>query len=249
MKMGKGLIDSILDSIFDAEWIGKKGEKLTQRELNLLKLFGRDGKVLRNVYIPKSDGGTSEIDVLFITQKGIFVIESKNYSGWVFGDEQAMYWTVTLQNGQKNRLYNPIWQNRTHIKRLSEYLGNEIRMFSLIVFSERCELKKITLASSDVTVVKRDDLYAAVRKIWEASEDCMTQQQIEEIYTQLQKLTNADETVKQAHIDDIRSKFEPKADSKLCPQCGGTLVLRNGKYGSFYGCNNYPKCRYTSQAK
>ena len=246
--MGKGLIDSILDSIFDAEWIGKKGEKLTQRELNLLKLFGRDGKVLRNVYIPKSDGGTSEIDVLFITQKGIFVIESKNYSGWVFGDEQAMYWTVTLQNGQKNRLYNPIRQNRTHIKRLSEYLGNEIRMFSLIVFSERCELKKITLASSDVTVVKRDDLYAAVRKIWEASEDCLTQQQTEEIYTHLQKLTNADESVKQAHIDDIRSKYEPKADGKICPQCGGTLVLRNGKYGSFYGCKNYPKCRYTSQA-
>lgn len=43
----------------------------------MLNLLGRKGKVLRNVYIPKDNNETSEIDVLFITQKGIFVIESK----------------------------------------------------------------------------------------------------------------------------------------------------------------------------
>lgn len=79
--MSKGLFDYILDSIFDSDWVGRRGEKLTEKELNLVKLFGRNGKVLRNIYVPKQNGETSEIDVVFITQKGIFVIESKNCSG------------------------------------------------------------------------------------------------------------------------------------------------------------------------
>ena len=69
--MAKGLIDILLDKIFDADWVGRHGEKLTERELNLVKLFGRKGKVLRNIYVPKDNGETSEIDVVFITQKGI----------------------------------------------------------------------------------------------------------------------------------------------------------------------------------
>lgn len=44
--MAKGLIDILLDQIFDAEWIGRRGEKLTERELKLVKLFGRNGEVL-----------------------------------------------------------------------------------------------------------------------------------------------------------------------------------------------------------
>lgn len=78
------MLDILFDQIFGADWIGRRGEKLTERELKLVKFFGRDGKVLRNVYVPKDNGETSEIDVLFITQKGIFVFESKNYSGWMF---------------------------------------------------------------------------------------------------------------------------------------------------------------------
>ena len=58
--MAKGLIDILLDKIFDADWVGRHGEKLTERELNLVKLFGRKGKVLRNIYVPKDNGETSE---------------------------------------------------------------------------------------------------------------------------------------------------------------------------------------------
>lgn len=109
-------MDISLDQIFDDEWKGRRGEKLTERELNLVKFFGCDGKVLRNAYVPKSNGETSEIDVLFITQKGIFVIESKNYSGWIFGNESDRYWTVSLPGGNKSHFHNPIRQNRSHIK-------------------------------------------------------------------------------------------------------------------------------------
>ena len=84
--MGKSLLDCILDKVVDKTIDamgdkdavnGKVGEAYTARELKLLNLLGRKGKVLRNVYIPKDNNETSEIDVLFITQKGIFVIESK----------------------------------------------------------------------------------------------------------------------------------------------------------------------------
>ena len=96
-----------------------------------------------------------EIDVMFICQKGIFVFESKNYSGWIFGNEKDQYWTASLAGGQKNRFYNPIKQNRTHLKWLSNYLNAfdlEVPLFSVIVFSKRCELKKITTFSSDINV-------------------------------------------------------------------------------------------------
>lgn len=140
--MAKGFIDLLLDDIFDAEWKGRYGEKMTEWELNLVRLFGRKGYVLRNIYVPKNNGETSEIDVVFITQKGIFVIESKNYSGWIFGDEKSAYWTAMLPDKSKNRFYNPIKQNSTHIKWLGQYLQNSVPLFSVIVFSGAVRTKK-----------------------------------------------------------------------------------------------------------
>lgn len=203
--MAKGLMDMIIDSIFDDEWIGKRGEKLTERELKLVKLFGRKGRTLRNVYIPKDNGETSEIDVVYITQKGIFVFESKNYSGWIFGDEKGQYWTAMLPNRQKNRFYNPIKQNKTHIKWLQKYVGESVPLFSIIVFSERCELKKVEVESTDIKVIKRDRTYAAVRDIWDRHEDAVDD--VDVIYEKLKPLTNVDAAVKAAHIADIEKKY------------------------------------------
>lgn len=95
--MGKGIIDRILDEILDEKWTGRYGEKLTARELKLAGIFGKKGKILRNIYLPKENGETAEIDVIYITKKGIFIFESKNYSGWIFGDEKSRYWTLLCQ--------------------------------------------------------------------------------------------------------------------------------------------------------
>ena len=249
----------VLDSLFDNEWVGKHGEKLTERELKLVEFLGRKGKTLRNVYIPKEDGETTEIDVMYITQKGIFVFESKNYSGWIFGDEKSQYWTAMLPNKQKNRFYNPVKQNRSHIKWLSKYVGENIPLFSIIVFSERCELKKIEIESKDIKVIKRDRVYATVRDIWEVSKDLVSDKILEELYEKLKRLTNADEAVKAAHIENIEKRYK-KSDSpilknntkqkiKICPRCGRELILRTAKKGDnaeqqFYGCSAFPKCRY-----
>lgn len=267
--MAKGWMDRIIDSILDDAWVGKHGEKLTERELKWVQLLGRKGKVLRNVYLPKENGETSEVDIVFITQKGIFVFESKNYSGWIFGDEKNKNWTASLPNGQKNQFYNPIMQNKTHLKWMKSFVGEDIPLFSIIVFSERCELKKVTVYSEDVKVIKRDATYAAVRAIWDKNPDFLSDEKVKELYDKLKELTNVDAAVKAAHIENIEKKYKSpvpeetlsteKTESKqatgsneslICPKCGSPLILRTAKKGTnsgnqFYGCSGFPKCRYT----
>ena len=270
--MAKDLIDIFLDlilqpilnAIFTDDFKEKYGEKLTENELKKVNFFGRKGKILRNVYIPKDNGETSEIDVLFICQKGIFVFESKNYSGWIFGNEKDQYWTASLAGGQKNRFYNPVKQNKIHLKWMSIYLNSadlDVPLFSIIVFSERCELKKITLFSDEITVIKRDKTYKTVKKIWESAADKLSEDLVEMIYEKLSLLTNVDTAVKEAHIQDIEKKYkknypEIKVDKKvelvdelICPRCGSKLILRTARKGpnegnQFYGCSAFPKCRY-----
>lgn len=288
--MGKSLLGVALGTTTEAEWVGSRGEKLTARKLKFLWFSGIRGKVLRNVYIPTEDGGTTEIDVVFITRKGIFVIESKNYSGWIFGNEKDQYWTAMLPNKQKNKFYNPIKQNNTHIKWLEKYLVDSIPLFSLIVFSKRCELKQITVANKDIHVIKRDKLQKAVKQIWRKTEDAIDEQKVESVYEILSKLTNVDIDIKNKHIENINDKFNKNnaksikstvdnkenielikeidngAENKMeslecdesdkvidenliCPTCGGELKLRIARKGanagnSFYGCSNYPKCKY-----
>ena len=222
--MGKSLLDSILDRVVDKTMDalggksavnGKMGEVYTARELKLVKLFGRKGKILRNVYIPKDNGETSEIDVLFITQKGIFVIESKNYSGWIFGSENQYKWTMMLPNKEKHYFYNPIKQNQTHIKCLKNYIGTDIPLFSLIVFSERCELKKVTVENPDIKVIKRDYTYATVRDIWNEKEDKLSNEEIDELYHKLKNLTKVNKDEKEAHIQNIKKKYDKAETDKI----------------------------------
>ena len=198
------LVDAIFDRLFDAEGTGRFGEGLTAGQLKRLSCRLGEGKVLRNVYVPKEGGGTSEIDVLFITSRGVFVIESKNYSGWIFGREEDRYWTQCLQSGQKNRFYNPVLQNRGHLKWLRRTLGEDVPLYSLVVFSERCELKKVTLTSEDVVVVKREDLGGAVRRIWDAAEGAGPVD-VGEAFRRLEPFAHADAQTKAEHVEEAQA--------------------------------------------
>ncbi len=39
-------------------------------------------------------------------------------------------------------------------------------------------------------------------------------------------------------------KKEPVSTGEICPDCGGNLIVRRGKFGEFVACSNYPKCKY-----
>lgn len=49
----------------------------------------------------------TEVDLIYINTSGIYVIESKNYSGWIFGDFKQKYWTQTFKT-EKHKFYNPV---------------------------------------------------------------------------------------------------------------------------------------------
>ncbi len=184
---------------------GKLGEYLTYRCLRNEE--GNDAKFLFNLYLPKGNGETTEIDVLMIHPKGLFVFESKNYSGWIFGNEQQKTWCQTLPKGrgksQKGTFYNPIMQNRTHVKYLREFVDWDLPIHSIVVFSERCELKKITLYSNDIHVIKRNYVRSTVERICENALPIMAEKQIDQLYEVLLPYAQTSAKMKQKHIDDI----------------------------------------------
>lgn len=298
--------------------VGRYGEYLTYKYLRNYEQQG--AKFLFNVYVPKSNGETSEIDVMMIHPKGIFVFESKNYSGWIFGSETQKMWTQTLPAGKgrshKESFYNPIMQNKTHIKNLLAFLGETVPTNSVIVFSERCTLKKIQIDSEEIYVIKRNHLSKTVSKICGyVPTDLLNEVTINDIYNRLYPYTQVNNTIKEQHIENIRKSTSENANKKnpsekqsstedvspatvvaetdeeqntnssiqlkenpivtntdaavdekltignlvssettetsapVCPKCGGHMILRTATKGDnkgqqFYGCSNYPKCRY-----
>lgn len=192
---------SFFDTLTDP---GRKGEYLTYRYLE-----GLDGqhKLLTNVYLPKGDGTTTEIDLIMITETGIYVFESKNYSGWIFGDEDSRNWTQSLKGGKKYRFYNPIWQNKKHISHLKNHLGLGSEVFrSYIIFSERCELKKMFVRSPEVKVMNRNVLTREIEHDLNSLANRLTLWEINQIYNDLSRFALADAQTKQAHIDAMSWK-------------------------------------------
>ncbi len=234
---------------------GEMGETRISYDLSLLNFFGRSGLCLKNLYIPMKNGKTTEIDLIYITSKGLFVIESKNFAGYIFGNENQKYWTSTLYAGrgfwgigkvEKHKFYNPIWQNRTHVNSLQNYLGN-VNMFSFVVFGNDCEIKSMTYDPRYVCVCYESTLRRNIEEIWKQMPDVLNPIEISNIYNRLIPFTYADATVKRMHINQIHNPSEPA--TPVCPQCGGNLVLRTARKGAyagnkFYGCNNYPECKY-----
>ncbi len=222
---------------------GFKGEYLTYKALSE---YEKDGaKFLYNCYIPKGDEETTEIDVLMLHRTGIYVLESKNYSGWIFGNEKDLSWTQSLPNKEKNHFYNPVKQNKTHIMWLNELLGKDVST-SVIVFSERCTLKSITLDSKNIYVVKRNELKSLMNKLVSENNDVLSSNDLEAIYTKLKPYTELTDKEKKEHIERIKN------NRLVCPKCGAKLVLRKTTKGNnagknFYGCSNFPKCRYVKE--
>lgn len=198
---------SYLDMIFDK---GKNGEYRIYRSLRKYEEIGF--RFLFNLYLPKQDGQMTELDIVMIGSKGVFVFESKNYKGWIFGNDGQKYWTQVLYNGsgrsRKEHFYNPVWQNRNHCKVLKDLLPEKTPIHSIVLFSPRCELKSLTVRSKDVIVDKSDRVNDIVKAILERSPE----QQIDTalIYEKLYPCSQATDEMKAAHISNIRQEMLKK---------------------------------------
>lgn len=173
-----------------------------------LEKLAKPHHILTNLYIPRKDGTTTEIDLIYLSRHVIFVIESKNYSGWIFGNEKQKYWTQTFENKQKFRFFNPIWQNAAHISALKEVLPGELsqHLHSLIVFSNQAVLKKVTVTSENIRVIKRERLKGTLQQINNTISDSLSPMQLAEISRLLSAFTHPDEQIKQQHITTIQAK-------------------------------------------
>ncbi|MGP4972992.1 NERD domain-containing protein [Psychrobacter alimentarius] len=117
---------------------------------------------LNGITLPRANGGSTQIDHIIVSVYGIFVIETKNYKGWIYGSEKQKQWTQSFPNGSKFKFQNPLRQNYLHIKTLADLLGLELSYFhSMIAFIGECELKtrdelpEHVLTSGMVSYVKK----------------------------------------------------------------------------------------------
>jgi hypothetical protein len=183
---------------------GNYGEFLVFKTLEKLKIHK---KMLCNLYLPIKNGNTTEIDMLLICNFGIFVVESKNYGGWIFGNDNNSTWTQTLPNGQKNKFYNPILQNKTHINALKRLLGIDIEfLFSYIVFSDRSELKNVKIINPNVIISKTNKLYKKINSHINGLDKIFADKQVDDLYLKLLDYSNVSDEIKLSHIQNIRAK-------------------------------------------
>jgi hypothetical protein len=157
-------------------------------------------KMLYNLYIPYKSGYT-EIDVVMIHPAGIFVIESKNYSGVVYGNANDKMWMQKI-NGQIQEFYNPVAQNALHVGALRKLLGNNVNMHPFVVFSNRCKLK-IRTQNNCLPVIHQKQLRKDIKRIINYGYTSMTSTQINKTYRLLKQYVHVNEKIKKQHQEAV----------------------------------------------
>lgn len=208
----------------------------------LSALPAHEYRVLHNVML-RTKRGTSQIDHIVVSVYGIFVIETKNYKGWITGSEYGDQWTENIY-GKKYRFYNPLKQNYGHVKVLQQLLElPETSFIPIVVFSRRAELK----VKTSKPVVYTSGLK---KEIESHHEKKLTPAMLSALASKIESGNVDSKENRKSHVAGVRSQIKAeKADVArgVCPRCGGPLTERKGKYGLFLGCGNYPKCRYTAK--
>lgn len=227
---------AILIDIFYPKFRGFMGEFWVKQELK--KLPKDKYKILNDIMI-RTNEMTHQIDHLIISQFGIFVIEMKNYYGLILGDKHKDKWIQYLGK-KKSYFLNPIHQNYGHVKALEELLNLDDKYFIPIVcFSNQAKLK----IESTGDVVQLDYLISSIKK----HNSIILEDSLEEIVNRIVELNITNKTERRNHVKNIKAKIgedKEKVDNMICPKCGSKLVERNGQYGPFIGCSNYPKCKF-----
>lgn len=226
--------------LVEAKVKGFLGESKVSSILNSLP--SKEYRVLNNIMLP-TDKGTTQIDHIVVSIYGIFVIETKNYKGWITGSEYSEQWTENIY-GKKFKFFNPERQNYGHIKTLQGFLNlPEDVYISIVAFSPKATLKVKTKGN----VIYFSKLKNTIRKYQKC---VINENELEILVSNISKLNIDSKETRKEHVENIKQNIAKNKQSikdGICPKCGGKLVSRKSKYGSFLGCSNYPKCRYTKK--
>ena len=185
---------------------GDNAQKGTLFEFYVFKqLFKLNGyhKFLFNVILPTEKGST-EIDVLFLHQTGIYVFECKNYSGKIYGNEKYKMWNQYL-DGNKVQFYSPILQNQGHIKNLQKFLNEKERtsIFSFIAFSGRAEVK-VEFEAKRLFVGVTEDCILETKILIKKLENIFLECEIDDLYNRLSPYADNSAEIKQEHIEYVK---------------------------------------------
>ena len=217
---------------------GKRGEKQVAVLLSMLPK--KKYRVINDLLI-QSGGYSTQIDHVVVSVYGVFVIETKYYRGWIFGGENSEFWTQNIY-GHKYKLRNPLWQNQGHVRAVSRVLGDfgNIPILNIVAFSRQARLK----TDRSLPVMSWWRVVPFIKRFREPqmSESCAN-----EIFEKLLASNVKDKHARKEHVKSVKQnkiKRDIAVSKGKCPRCGGELVLRKGKYGRFYGCSNYPHCKY-----
>ncbi len=190
-----------------------------------------------NDYQVKLENGSMQIDHMVINQYGVFVIETKNYSGRIYGNESQTKWTQVLAYGKvKNILYNPIMQNGMHIKHLSTILNRTGIYRNMVVF-----VRNNTYQISSEKLVSLSQIKSVINAPF--TNTLLTSEEITALYQALMDYRESNAISNDEHVQNIET-LQSNIENHICPRCGNQLVLRNGKHGEFWGCSQYPKCKF-----
>ena len=226
-RRGNGIIR--IGEPHSAEQAGEQGERTVRWYIGDT-VEGR--QYVLNDYIVAKGQFSSQIDHIVINPRGVFVIETKNYTGYVFGSDAQKQWThVTNYGKEKVPFYSPVKQNETHVKKIRQIAGN-VPVRSLVVFVQN---NTENIRSS--CVIPLYDLHNALN----TGDDVLSADKMREIYDKLIR-ARSDLTDEEHTMRVLRNNESIR--NGICPACGGRLVQRHGKYGDFYGCSNYPKCKF-----
>ncbi len=182
--------------------IGSRAEQQLAQKLS--HRFGRY-RVLTNLYLPNKKGATTEIDVLCLCRRGIFILECKHYSGEIYGDEDAAKWYHALSGGRGFEFYNPISQNRAHYNALKDVLQihEERLLHPIVVFCGPCRFKRVKVRTGFCPVVKEKKLARTMRRV---SRFCphLSRREIAKLERALQPYCHVSRREKKEHLKYVK---------------------------------------------
>jgi restriction system protein len=195
---------------------------------------------IHNVTLPTLDG-TTQIDHVIVSRFGIFVLETKNMAGWIFGGENQAQWTQKIYK-QTFKFQNPLRQNFKHVKAIEIMLQIPTNaIHSVVTFIGGSTFK--TVMPPNVTCGA--DFISYIKSF---RERIFSESQVAELCESIQSGRLAPTfATHQAHVHNLKSRSDINAE-RQCPKCGSPLVLRTAKSGAragekFWGCSTYPKCK------
>ena len=219
---------------------GWVGEKATQFGM-WVKLDDNVYRRFHDIILETEDGATTQIDHVVVSMYGIFIIETKNYAGWIYGSEKQAQWTQVLY-GTKNRFQNPLHQNYRHTMELARALDVPHEKVHSIVFF----IGESTFKTEMPPNVMDRGLSGYIRSFQDI---VFIGQQLRTIEEKIRMLKENPASSKKEHVERLVNRF---TSDTTCPKCGSELVRRTVRQGknagkTFLGCSGFPKCRFTKQ--